>query len=331
MKIAYIQKNPQERDYIKSKLNQETNIFFFKKMKEIPFDESKEIEIISIFFKGKIGKEELKKFPSLRMIAIRSTGFDNIDMEACEEKGIFVSNVPDYGENTVAEHTFALMLTLSRKINLANKQVSETGKFIRKNIQGFDLYGKTLGVIGAGRIGMNVIKIARGFNMNVIAYDPFAKPEMAESLGFYYQDFDSILQNSDVLTLHAPQNKYTYHMINNKNIERIKKGAFLINVARGGLVETEALVRALKEGIIEGVGLDVLEEEDLIGKEKSLKNESSSVLKTLLSNQYLINHPKVIITPHNAFNTKEAFVKIQETTIDNIKSFIKGAPINKVQ
>ena len=331
MKIAYIQKSSDEQEYIRSNLDKETDISFFKRLTDIPPDLSKEVEIISIFFKGKIGKEELERFPSLKMIAIRSTGFDNIDTEICKERGIVVSNVPNYGENTVAEHTFALILALSRKICLAHEQVSKTGTFTRENLRGFDLYEKTLGVIGTGRIGMNVIKIAKGFNMKILAYDPFPKPEMAEILGFQYQEFNSVLKESDILTLHAPQNQYTYHMINNDNIERIKRGSFLINVARGGLIETEALIKALKEGIVEGAGLDVLEEEDLVGKEKSLNIDSVPKLQTLLWDQYLINHPKVLITPHNAFNTKEAFVRIQDTTIENIKRFMAGDPINKIQ
>lgn len=334
MRVAYIQRDKSERDYIISKIGEIADLCFFRSLEEITSKEASEIEILSLFFKQHLGHNELDRFPSLKMIAIRSTGFDNLDLMTCKKRNITVTNVPDYGERTVAEHTFALILSLSRKICLSNRSVRKTGSFSREDLRGFDLYGKRLGVIGTGHIGTNVIKIAKGFGMEAVAFDPFPKFEVAEDVGFEYRDFDSVLKESDILTLHAPHNQYTHHMINYESIEGLKEGAFLINVSRGGLIETDALIIALENGKVAGAALDVLEEEDLIGNMSEILRDpypEAEVMQKLLANQYLINHPNVIVTPHNAFNTKEAFKRIQDTTVENIINFIKGQPINTVQ
>ena len=333
MRVAYIQRDGSERDHIISKIGDMADLYFYKSLEDITHDEASEVEIISLFFKRYLGQKELAKFPSLKMIAIRSTGFDNLDLKACKERGITVTNVPDYGERTVAEYAFALILSVSRKICRSNRAVRETGRFSRENLRGFDLYGKRLGVIGTGHIGMNVIRIAKGFGMEVVAFDPFPKPEEAGLIGFEYRDFDTVLGESDILTLHAPYNRHTHHMINYESIARFKDGVFLINVSRGGLIETGALIKALESGKVAGAALDVLEEEDSIGSKKELFEDPhprAEILQKLLADQYLINHPNVIVTPHNAFNTKEAFERIQDSTVLNIISFIKGQPINTV-
>ncbi len=289
-------------------------------------------EVISTFVYSQITKEVIDNLPNLKFIATRSTGFDHIDVEYCRGKNILVANVPEYGSRTVAEHTFALLLTLTRKIYQSINQ-GKNFDFNHENIRGVDLFGKTIGVVGLGKIGLEVIKIAKGFEMNVLAFNRTKNEELAKSLGFSYVDLETLLKKSDVVSLHLPYTKETHHIINKQNIELFKKGSFLINTARGGLIETEALVLALEKGILAGVGLDVLEGEKEIMDEIEVMTSSYKKdvdLKTLVLNHVLVNHPKVIITPHNAFNTKEALERITKTTIENIKSYLNNTPKNLV-
>jgi D-lactate dehydrogenase len=242
-----------------------------------------------------------------------------------------VANVPHYGENTVAEHTFALILALSRKVHQAYVRTIR-GDFSFTGLQGFDLKGKTLGVIGTGRIGLHVIRMAKGFGMEVLAHDKFKNTLMAETLGFDYAGLEDLLKRSDIVTLHAPYMPETHHMINKGNIGLIKKGALLINTARGGLVETEALTRALDQGRLAGAGLDVLEGEELIKEENQILSGSfpADKMRTLLQNHILLHRENVVITPHIAFNSREALFRILQTTVDNIRAFQRGSPENLV-
>ncbi|MFA5000890.1 MAG: hydroxyacid dehydrogenase [Candidatus Paceibacterota bacterium] len=304
-------------------------------------DEQKEAEIISIFVDSVINAKVLESFPNLKMIATRSTGYDHIELEACRAKGIMVANVPSYGEETVAEYAFALMLTLSRKIFESYDRIKETGSFDLTGMRGFDLNGKTLGVIGTGKIGKNVIEIANGFNMKVIAYDKFPDEAYRQKMGYEYLSFDEVLAQSDILTLHVPFLPENEHLINAETIAKMKKGVYLINTARGALVDTDALLKALQSGQIAGAGLDVLEEEGVIKDELNFLTRLSSGqasahqnghnFKTILENHVLVDLPNVVITPHNAFNTWEALKRILNTTLENIKSFSAGIPQNLVK
>jgi len=262
-----------------------------------------------------------------------STGFDHIDLKECKAKNIKVSNVPFYGENTVAEHTFALILALAWKLP-ASIERSKTYNFTLDNLRGFDLKGKTLGLVGLGHIGERAAKMAKGFEMKVIAYDPKKNLKLAEKMGIKYVTFDYLLSHSDIISLHAPYNKKTRHLINKNNIKLIKPGAYLINTARGGLIETQALIIALKKKIIAGAGLDVLEEECFIKEEKELLSkpfQKKCNLKTVLQGHFLIQDPRVLVTPHNAFNSEEALQRILDTTVENIKRFLKNRMINLVK
>ncbi|HNZ55336.1 MAG TPA: hydroxyacid dehydrogenase [Candidatus Paceibacterota bacterium] len=293
----------------------------------------KETEIISVFVDSRLDEKVLSHFPNLKLIATRSTGFDHIDLDLCRQKGIQVANVPSYGEETVAEFTFALMLTLSRKVCESYDQVRVTGSFGLNGLRGFDLNGKTLGVIGTGRIGRNVIEIAKGFNMNIIAYDKFPDEEYAKKMGYRYLPFVEVLTQADIVTLHIPYTTENHHLLNTETIAQMKKGAYLINTARGSLVETDALFKALKNGHLAGAALDVLEEEGIVKDEMNfLSNnwEGPYDLKTVLQNHMLVDMPNVIVTPHNAFNTWEALKRILNTTIKNMTEFGEGRPVNIV-
>ncbi|TAL57791.1 MAG: hydroxyacid dehydrogenase [Nanoarchaeota archaeon] len=284
---------------------------------------------ISVFVNSRVSKEILQKLPRLKLIATRSTGFDHIDMDYCKKRNIKVCNVPSYGKHTVAEHAFALLLTLSRKMEQAVKS-TRAGKFDPSGLTGFDLCGKTIGVIGTGSIGVHSIQIACGFGMNVIAYDAYPNKSLAKN--FKYVSLPKLLSQSDIVTIHLPLLKNTFHLLNKKNLSRMKKGAILINTSRGALVDTDALVDSLKKGNLAGAGLDVLEEELIMKDESTIlyTKFTPRQLRTAVEEHALLQMENVIITPHNAFNTKEALARIMSQTIENIKSFQKGKLINEV-
>jgi len=200
-------------------------------------------------------------------------------------------------------------------------------------LRGVDLRGRTLGVIGVGSIGQHVIRMANGFEMNVIAFDVFKNNKLQKKLNFKYVDFNNLLKNSDIITLHCPYNKHTHHLINKNNIKKIKKGALLINTARGALIDTDALVRALDAGILKGAGLDVLEDECYVKEDKQVMSKhfpKKCDMRIILENHILAKKDNVIITPHNAFNSVEALQRILDTTVDNIKGFLRKEVINNV-
>jgi len=195
------------------------------------------------------------------------------------------------------------------------------------------LQGKTIGVIGAGKIGLHLIKMARGFDMNVVAYDPCQDNFLAEVLGFKYVSLEELLGRSDIISLHVPDNKFTHHLINRQNINSIKRGSLLINTARGGVVETEALIEALDKKILAGAGLDVIEGENLIMEEKQLAydQETADEMLSLVKNHILLSKDNVIFTPHIAFYSQEAIERIMEVSADNLKAFVAGQPQNLVK
>lgn len=331
-KIAFFEIEPWEETYIKDHLGADLETSFAPDPLTIDnVDIAKGYEIISPFIYSDISRDVIDQLPDLRMIATRSTGFDHIDLIACQERNITISNVPSYGENTVAEHTFALILALSRKI-LPSVERTRRGNFDLEGLRGVDLKSKTIGVIGAGHIGQHVMRIARGFEMDIVVFDVRQDELLAKSLGFRYAPLDELLRISDIITLHAPYNPHTHHMINKRNIHLIKPGAILINTSRGGLVETSALVEALSSGVLAGVGLDVLEEEGLIKEERQLLSHeySRERLRIALETHLLLFRDNVIITPHNAFNSIEAVQRILDTTIANIMALIEGLPQNMV-
>jgi len=224
------------------------------------------------------------------------------------------------------------MIMVLRKLYDAYEQL-RNGNFSRKNLVGSDLAGKTLGVVGTGDIGSHVVKIGTAFDMNVLAFDIKPNEQLVAQTGCTYVAFDELLAQSDIITLHVPYNKATHHLINMKSIKKIKKGNLLINTSRGPIVETAALVRGLQDDIFMGAGLDVLEEEGDMEHEVSLlleEHPNAQILQTVLANHYLIEHPRVIVTPHNAFNTIEARKRILDCTMENIKDFFDGKTINIV-
>ena len=331
-KIVFFELEPWEKDYIAQHLKSHELVFVDQKLDDKSVDKAKDSDAIAIFIYSQITDTLLKKLPNLKLITTMSTGFDHIDLEACKKRNVFACNVPTYGENTVAEHGMALLLAISRKL-IPSIERTRKGDFSLEGLRGFDLKGKTIGIIGTGRIGRHMAHFAEAFGMRVIAFDKFPNDALAKECGFTYFSFDQLLAESDVISLHLPEAPETHHILNMNNVNKIKKGCVLINTARGGLVETEAILYGIKEGIFSACGLDVLEEECAIKEEKELLHETfkkTCDLKTLLAEHILIEQPNVLITPHNAFNSAEALMRILDTTIDNLNAFFAGVPKNKI-
>lgn len=289
-------------------------------------------EIISPFLRSELQAPVLARLPKLRLIATRSTGVDHIDLAYCRTRGIAVANVPAYGERTVAEHVFALLLTISHKMVDAVNQ-TRRGDFSLRGLQGFDLEGKTLGVIGTGAIGRHVIRIARGFDLRVLAYDLRPDAAFAHEFGCTYAPLDDVLAAADIITLHVPALPQTQDLISFPQFARMKPGVILINTARGSVVNVRALLQALAEGKVAAAGLDVLPEEPVIHEEAELLRSffaREHDLETLLADHVLLRMRNVYITPHSAFATREASRRILDTTRANIAAFLAGQPQNLV-
>ena len=334
MSIYFFEVNDREQRYLVENLPNET--LHFSSTPLTTAVQAREIagdaEIISPFVHSQLGADVIENLPNLRMITTRSTGFDHINVPDAESRAIPVCNVPTYGENTVAEHTFALILALSRNLHKAYVR-TVAGNFSLDGLQGFDLKGKILGVVGVGHIGEYVMRIAKGFGMNLLAYDTVQDMTKADRLDFTYTTLEEVLARSDIVTLHAPASEATRHLIGAHNIGLFKRGALLINTARGELVDTEALLSALDQGILKGAGLDVLEGEEVFSEEKQLLLNpiaTEASLKQALRNRSLLQRPDLVITPHIAFDSVEAVERILDTTIANIKAFRSGKPQNLI-
>lgn len=291
-------------------------------------------EIISIFVTSKADKNAFDKLKKVKFISCRSTGYDNVDLTSAHDRGVLVSNVPSYGENTVAEYAFTLLLALARKIPQTIEQV-QSGEIDNHELGGFDLSGKTLGVIGTGRIGTHAISIGRGFGMKVIGFDPFPRLDLEGQLGFSYVDFRELVKTCDAITIHAPLTKTTHHLLDAAAFRAMKPSCVVVNTSRGEIIDTSALTDALRDKQIAGVALDVIEGEELLDTERELQiiRRHQSKQKLLLAAEIaaIEKLPNVIITPHNAFNTTEAVARIWNTSNDNIKAFLAGKSQNLVE
>ncbi len=319
MRIGFFELEGWEEKFIREAFAGHDLYLSKEKIDEKTLPEQKNFEVISVFIRSHITTKVLKALPRLKLVTTRSTGYDHLDIEACRSRGVAAAFVPGYGDNTVAEFAFGLILALSRKICEARARVKNEGKFTTDGLVGFDLAGRTLGVIGTGRIGKHAVRIGKGFGMNVVAYDVYHDDAFAKEMGFPYVELEELLAQSDIATIHCPYLPTTHHLINKSNIGFMKRGAYLINTARGAILETGALISALKSGQLRGAGIDVLEDED------KMKIGNMSPASELLA------MPNVIITPHNAFNSEEALKRILDITIDNIKSFVAGKPVNLAQ
>lgn len=323
-KVAFFEVKDWERSYIYEAFSDKEAFLTEKAIDEEYVLNCESVEIISTFINSGCSEEILKKYPNLKLIATRSTGYDHIDLDYCRTNGVKIANVPNYGEDTVAEHAVALLLALAKRLPESIDRV-KSGHFSTKGLTGFDIKGKVVGVIGTGHIGRNFISMLKGFEANMIAYDIKRDFALEEELGFTYVELDYLFSKSDVISLHVPYLKSTHHIINTTAIKAMKDGVVIINTSRGGLVDTFALYEGLKSGKIKSAGLDVLEEESAM-KESGCRGDA----RLMEVNDTLIHMSNVVVTPHNAFNTTEALVRIIKTTIENIKSFMNNGSVNIV-
>jgi D-lactate dehydrogenase len=264
---------------------------------------------------------EILKENNIKVIVMRCAGYNNVDLRAAFNN-IHILRVPAYSPYSVAEHSTALMLALNRKIHKAYSRTRE-GNFNINGFIGFDMNGKTAGIIGTGKIGKVLISILKGFGMKILAFDHFPDIQYAEKNGFQYVDIDTLYSNSDIISLHCPLTKDTYHMINNDSLSRMKDNVMIINTSRGQLIDTKALIKALKSRKIGSAGLDVYEEEsEYFYEDFSNQIMTDDVLSRLLS------FNNVLITSHQAFFTKEALHNIAETTLSNVKDFYENKQLD---
>ncbi|MBP9961839.1 MAG: 2-hydroxyacid dehydrogenase, partial [Pseudomonas sp.] len=283
-------------------------------------------EIVCAFINDDLSAPVLEHLAAggTRLIALRSAGYNHIDLKAAKRLGLSVVRVPAYSPHAVAEHAVALILALNRRLHRAYNRTRE-GDFSLHGLTGFDLYGKTVGVIGTGQIGLAFARIMAGFGCQLLAYDPFPNPQM-QDLGARYLPLPELLAQARIVSLHCPLTEQTRHLINQQSLALMQRGSMLINTGRGALVDTPALSDALKSGQLGYLGLDVYEEEaQLFFEDRSDQPLQDDVLARLLT------YPNVIITAHQAFLTHEALAAIAQTTLENIARWAVGNPQNLVE
>lgn len=266
----------------------------------------KNSDVASCFINTHFTKDVIAQLPKLKLLCTRSVGFDHIDVAACDERGITVCNVPDYGSHVIAEHVFALLLGTLRHVHLGDERVRE-GQFDYHGLRGFALKGKTMGIVGTGKIGARVARIARGFGMTILATDQCKNVELESDVGVRYVELRELFASSDVVTLHVPATKETDHMINAKTLPMMKRGAVLVNTARGSLIDSPALIAALDAGTLGFALLDVLEHE-----------------KNFEENAKLVKHPHVVTTPHIAFYADDSMRNMYLDCFQSIREWTEG-------
>ena len=252
-----------------------------------------------------------------RVLAMRCAGYNNVDLQAAQDLGIRVVRVPAYSPEAVAEHTVGLMMTLNRRIHKAYQRTRDAN-FALDGLVGFNMFGRTAGIIGTGKIGIATLRILKGFGMRLLVSDPYEN-QAAVDLGAEYVDLDTLFRESDVISLHCPLFKENYHLLNAESFAKMKKGVMIINTSRGGLLDSTAAIEALKQGTIGALGLDVYEEE----QELFFEDKSNEVITDDVFRRLSACH-NVLFTGHQAFLTKEALLAIASTTLDNVRSFVAG-------
>ena len=321
MNVAIFSSKPYEKEYLdNANLGIGHHLHYFDAtLNADTINLARGFEAVCLFVTDTLDKKTTQQLAEMgiKLIDLRSAGFNNIDVEAAEEHHIKVLRVPAYSPQAVAEHAVALILTLNRKTHKAYNRVRE-GNFSVENLLGFNLSGKTVGVVGTGKIGSAFIQIMQGFGCKVIAYD-LVESETLKAKGVEYRPFAEVLSDSDIISLHCPLNAETQHIINSISLSKMKKGAMLINTGRGGLIKTSDVIEALKAGHLGYLGIDVYEQEEKL----FFKDLSGSIIQDDLIERLLGFH-NVLITPHQGFFTAEALTQIAETTIKNFTDFEKG-------
>ncbi len=324
IRVAVYDSKPYDREYLErasEQLNVDLEYHDFR-LTAGTASSAKGSQAVCIFVNDRVDRECLTTLGVLgvRLVTLRCAGFNNVDRAAAGELGITVVRVPAYSPHAIAEHAVALLLALNRKLHRAYNRVREQN-FSLTGLVGFDLHGKTIGILGTGRIGRVTAQIFRGFGCRVVAYDPIPTPAWAAEYGIEYTDAETLLVGSDVVSLHLPLTTETHHLLNATTLARMKHGAYLINTSRGKLVDTSAVICALKSGRLGGVALDVYEEEEgIFFEDLSDKVLQDDELARLMS------FPNVLITAHQGFLTHEALSEIARVTLESACRFRDGMP-----
>ena len=315
MKIAIYSTKSYDRKYIElinAKYNFDLEFFDFM-LNESTARLAEHCEVVCIFVNDNGSRKVLEKLARLgvKIVALRCAGFNNVDLKAAQELGIQVVRVPAYSPEAVAEHTIGLMMTLNRRIHRAYQRTREAN-FSLEGLIGFNMHGRTVGVIGTGKIGIAVMRILKGFGMNILAYDPFKNP-VVEELGGQYVELDELYAKSHVITLHCPATPENYHLLNREAFAKMKDGVMIVNTSRGSLIDTQAAIDALKQRKIGALGMDVYENErDLFFEDKSNEVIQDDIFRRLSSCH------NVLLTGHQAFLTEEALTNIADVTLSNV-------------
>ena len=337
MLIVFVETESSEQDYFSNRFPC-NEVLFAGSLEEVPA----EAEALCIFIYSHVHEAFLQRHPRLKLIVTRSTSHAHIDLPACQARGIVVNSIETYGECTVAEHTFALLLAVARRLPEAAR-AHKKERFSYTEIRGIELRNKTLGLVGTGKIGRRLIRIATAFDMNVIAYD--IRPLPLENVR--YVSKEELMAASEIISLHIPLTPATFHFLDATAFSLCHRGVIVINTSGGGLIDTEALIEALDKGIVSGAGLDSLEEERVVRQEavgviadqivkrvRSAPEEGENKrkpgrvreLRRLTRHEDLLNRPEVIFTPHTAFNCLESVDRVNQATVELIQAFLSGSP-----
>jgi len=307
--------------------------FYQRQLDGNPLYIDENIEGVAMFIQSRITSKLLDHLPRLKIISTMSTGYDHIDLQACKARNVTVCNAPNYADNTVAEYAFGLIVSLLRKLKPTFNRI-DRGIFSRTGLVGTDIKGKTLGLVGLGRIGSHMARLGCAYGMKVIASDPVPRTDLLEGCSVEFANMEIVLSEADVISLHVPYNPSTHHMINEERLRFLKPSAFLINTSRGKVVDTKALSDALREGRLAGAALDTFEGskmEILIEEEMLRRDDLTDIALRHAADEFaMMQSERVILTPYNAFYTKEALERILITTADNFKAYFSGHPQNVV-
>ncbi|MFK7911810.1 MAG: 2-hydroxyacid dehydrogenase [Akkermansiaceae bacterium] len=321
MKVAVFSTKPHDEEFLPAGMPEISHefVFFQNQLRAETASLAEGCDAVCVFVNDDLSadcQEKLKEM-GIRLIVLRCAGFNNVDLQAANDLGMVVLRVPEYSPYAVAEYALAMLMTLNRHIHKAYSRVRD-GNFALKGLMGFDLHGKTVAVIGTGKIGIVFCRILAGFGVKILAYDPVPNSEL-ESLGVQYRALEELWQEADVISLHCPLTPETCHLIDDASLELCKNGVFLVNTSRGGLVDTAAAVKHLKGGKIGGLALDVYEEEAGL----FFENLSDEVIADDMLMR-LTTFSNVLITSHQAFFTREALERIASVTIGNLSAFERG-------
>lgn len=332
-KISFFEVESSEQKFFEHHLSHTADLTFSDdRLTPENADIARHADIIVSFIYSDLSQATLDKLPQLKAIVSLSAGTNHIDLIEANRKSITVSNVPSYGPNTVAEHTIALLLAMSRNI-VPSIERTKAGIYDYIGLTGWDVMDKTIGIIGTGKIGSHVARMSWGLQMDILAYDLKPNPDLTKKFGVKYVSLGELYSMSDIVTIHTPLVADNQHMIGEEEFNKMKKGVVLLNTARGGLIDAQALIDALDSGKVASAGLDVLDDERLLKEERQFFSKYFRMkdYQTVLADQALMRHPKVLVTPHNAFNSREALHNILETAVLDIKGIIEHNPINVVE